>query len=185
MPISVALRDWGLRGMIIAIMVNLFLVGIWHGANWTFAVFGLYHGLLFIPLIVSGEFQKKQKIKFKGYVPNAGFLWKMVGTYLLVAVGLIIFRAPSVEKVWLYVVDICSAGALFSISNKMELMMGMLFAIGIMLLEWRAFLKGKIEYAIQCKIYTWSTYLIDFVILMILFSCSKILDNAQFIYMRF
>jgi D-alanyl-lipoteichoic acid acyltransferase DltB (MBOAT superfamily) len=188
MPINVALRDWGVKGTAMAIMINFVLIGAWHGANWTFILFGAYYGLLYIPLIASGDFQKKQKIKFKGYIPNVGFLGKMLGTYLLVAIGLIIFRAPSVGEAWQYVADMFSAETLFSlsnVSNKFALIGGVLFTIGIMLLEWHAFLKGKIEYAIQCKTYTWLTYLSDFVILMILFSCSKILDDAEFIYMRF
>jgi D-alanyl-lipoteichoic acid acyltransferase DltB (MBOAT superfamily) len=30
------------------ILVVMVLVGLWHGANWTFVVWGAYHGLLLI-----------------------------------------------------------------------------------------------------------------------------------------
>jgi D-alanyl-lipoteichoic acid acyltransferase DltB (MBOAT superfamily) len=182
MPINVALRDWGLKGMTIAIMANLFLVGIWHGANWTFALFGLYHGLLFIPLIVSGEFQKKQKIKFKGYIPNASFLLKMLGTYLLVAIGLIIFRAPSVGEAWGYVESIWKAEVLFSVPEGKLIIS---IACFIMLLEWRAFINGKMEYAVQFKEYNWRTYTIDFILLLFLFMFAYVSYDSEYIYMRF
>ena len=63
MPLNVKFRSLGKWGTIFAIIINMVVVGIWHGPNWTFAVFGLYHGLLFVPLILSGSFFKKKKQK--------------------------------------------------------------------------------------------------------------------------
>jgi D-alanyl-lipoteichoic acid acyltransferase DltB (MBOAT superfamily) len=183
MPINVALRDWGLKGMTIAIMANLFLVGIWHGANWTFALFGLYHGLLFIPLIVSGEFQKKQKIKFKGYIPNASFLLKMLGTYLLVAIGLIIFRAPSVGEAWGYVESIWKADVLYT-PLSIYLYIPLPFVLLIMLLEWHAYVKGKMEYAVQLKRNSWRSICVD-LIMIVMISWFANYNNPQFIYFQF
>jgi D-alanyl-lipoteichoic acid acyltransferase DltB (MBOAT superfamily) len=183
MPINVALREWGLLGMTIAIMANLFLVGVWHGANWTFAVFGLYHGLLFIPLILSGEFQKKQKIKFKGYIPNRGFLLKMIGTYLLVSIGLVIFKAPDLGGVWNYFSHIFIVKSLFS-APPINLVIPVPFAVIVILLEWRAFIKGKMEYAVQTKSFGWRTVLIDLAMIISIFWYA---DNSsvQFIYFQF
>ena len=63
MPLNIAFRNIGNTGIILAAMINLTLIGLWHGANWTFGVFGFYHGLLFIPLIISGAFGKNKKLK--------------------------------------------------------------------------------------------------------------------------
>jgi hypothetical protein len=110
----------------------------------------------------------------------------MLGTYLLVAIGLIIFRAPSVGEAWGYVVDIFGAESLVNLpGSKIEIAIGCLYAAAIMLLEWRAFIKGKIEYAIQSKSYGWRTYVVDFVIFLILFVFAVVSDNAEYIYMRF
>ena len=46
MPLNVAFRDWGVRGLYAATMLNLIAIGVWHGANWTYFWFGAYHGLL-------------------------------------------------------------------------------------------------------------------------------------------
>ncbi|KAA6306840.1 Peptidoglycan O-acetyltransferase, partial [termite gut metagenome] len=47
MPLNIKFRSIGKWGTIVAIIITFVLVGLWHGANWTFAVFGLYHGLLY------------------------------------------------------------------------------------------------------------------------------------------
>ena len=101
MPLNVRFRDWGKLGMIVAILINMVLVGLWHGANWTFGVFGLYHGLLFVPLILSGAFAKRHKLK-DGWMglPKLSDLGGMILTFLLVTIGLVIFRAESVGQAW-------------------------------------------------------------------------------------
>lgn len=99
MPCNIRFREWGVRGTILAIMINMMFVGLWHGANWTFFFFGLYHGLLFIPLMLSGQFFKKTKVKTsaKGW-PLPRFILRMIGTYLLVMIGQFIFRAESMTE---------------------------------------------------------------------------------------
>ncbi len=63
--------------------------GLWHGANWTYIVWGLYHGTLVC-------LQKALGIGKKGEVPA---LWKKIGgmffTFSLVTLGWVIFRAPT------------------------------------------------------------------------------------------
>lgn len=96
MPVNIAMRDSGRVGTILAVMVNLLVIGLWHGANWTYALFGLYHGLLFIPLVFSGSFGRNRKLKpAANGLPKLNDLMKMIGTYCLVAFGLLIFQAPS------------------------------------------------------------------------------------------
>src|SRR5690606_5318580 len=86
-------------GLISAVIINMIIIGIWHGANWTFAVFGLYHGLLFIPLILSGSFGKRKKLRANNYgLPSMNDFVKMLSTYLLVAFGLIIFNSQSLGQ---------------------------------------------------------------------------------------
>ncbi len=100
MPCNIRLREWGINGTIVAIMINMIFVGLWHGANWTFFVFGVYHGLLFVPLMLSGQFFKKSKIQTtsKGW-PMPKYVVQMIGTYLLVMIGQFIFRANSMSEV--------------------------------------------------------------------------------------
>ena len=98
-PLSIRFRDWGNRGLIVSILITFVLIGAWHGARWTFVVFGLYHGLLYIPLMLNGSFFKKSKLKSQGRwnLPAGKDFRQMTGTFLLVALGLILFRAESLN----------------------------------------------------------------------------------------
>lgn len=86
--------------------VIFLLSGLWHGANWTYVGWGLYHAMLFVPLILLG--------KTKQYT-NA-FSWKqllpMLLTFALVVLGWIIFRSDSISQAF----DYCRC-LLFNIGN--------------------------------------------------------------------
>jgi alginate O-acetyltransferase complex protein AlgI len=104
MPLNVKFRNMGNFGLILAILINMLIVGLWHGANWTFALFGLYHGLLFIPLILNGSFFKNKKMKMNKFgFPKLLDVIKIIGTFLLVTFGLVIFRAESISQVFEYI----------------------------------------------------------------------------------
>ena len=101
MPLNIKLRDWGVNGTIAAIMLNMTFIGMWHGADWTFFLFGVYHGLWYIPLMVSGQFFKKTKVKLnKVGLPTLPFALRMVGNYLVVTFGLMLFHADNISMFW-------------------------------------------------------------------------------------
>jgi alginate O-acetyltransferase complex protein AlgI len=66
------------------LMITMFLGGLWHGANWTFVVWGGYHGLLLsLSRVASARLAQ---------VPR----WlRAGGTFLLVVVGWVLFRAQN------------------------------------------------------------------------------------------
>lgn len=139
MPLNIKFRDWGNWGMILAIIINMVLVGLWHGANWTFAVFGLYNGLLFVPLILSGSFMKKPKLQTNRLgIPVLKDFGRMVLTFGLVTIGLILFRAPSISDAWNVGCTICS-GTLWSVPYMLPMQEMLFMAIGIVVMigvEW-------------------------------------------------
>lgn len=59
--------------------------GIWHGANWTFLAWGLFHGL-FITL------------EYKKLIPLKNKIWAHVYTMLVVICGFVIFRADNIRQ---------------------------------------------------------------------------------------
>ncbi|MBR6927254.1 MAG: MBOAT family protein [Bacteroidaceae bacterium] len=97
MPLNIRWRNLGKMGQAMAVAVNMALIGLWHGANWTYLLFGLYHAALFLPLIYSGTFGRNKKMKTSQWgLPSANDLGKMLLTYMLVAVAFVLFRAPDV-----------------------------------------------------------------------------------------
>ena len=109
MPLSISLRHWGKPGLILAVVTDMVLIGFWHGADWTFGLFGLYFGLLYVPLIARGSFGKKKRLKAgaNGW-PQLRDLWRMAGTYCLVALGFMLFKADNMAAFtafWLALLD--------------------------------------------------------------------------------
>lgn len=72
----------------------VFLVsGLWHGANWTFVCWGLYHACLFVPSILRGHKAEEKSLKgILGLVRTGG---QMLLTFFLVMLGWILFRSAT------------------------------------------------------------------------------------------
>ena len=91
------------------------LSGFWHGANWTYIAWGAYHAVLFLPLILMGKNRKYLNQVAEGRVlPTWKETGQMLFTFLLVTIGLIIFRSASIGQAWEFVCGIVDK-SLFSI----------------------------------------------------------------------
>ncbi|MDQ2967529.1 MAG: MBOAT family protein [Actinomycetota bacterium] len=69
------------------LLVTMFLAGLWHGAAWTFVIWGLFHGTL---LGAHGVLRTTRLL------PHSAFLGRAV-TFLLVVAGFVVFRSPNVH----------------------------------------------------------------------------------------
>jgi alginate O-acetyltransferase complex protein AlgI len=68
-------------------VITMFLGGLWHGASWTFVVWGLYHGAL-----LAGH----ASLKRRGWVPGSRTV-AVAATFLCVMIGWVFFRAESLR----------------------------------------------------------------------------------------
>ena len=68
------------------LVIVFFLSGLWHGAAWTFVVWGLYHGLF----LILDKWGLRKLLDKMGKVPS------VLLTFLLVMVGWVIFRADTI-----------------------------------------------------------------------------------------
>ncbi len=97
------------------ILIVFGLSGLWHGANWTFVFWGLFHGLLFVPGIF---FKKTKKDTFvvaqDSISPSLREFVQILLTFFLVTLGWIFFRAPSIGSAVEFV-DSCFSLSLFSV----------------------------------------------------------------------
>ena len=80
-------------------MVIFLISGLWHGANWTFVAWGAFHGLLFLPLILSGSNRKYLSVIAENRVfPTAIELFQVLTTFVLVMIGWVIFRSENISQ---------------------------------------------------------------------------------------
>ena len=165
----------------------IFLVsGFWHGANWTFIAWGVYHALLFLPLIILGKNRKYTNTVAEGkLLPNLKELLQMGGTFVLAVFGWIIFRSENITHAWNYISEIFSmslfsAPAYYQIFSKWEV----LLIVICMVIEW--FGRGD-QYAIEKLGLKWNRYFrwlfyYAIIFLIIIFQRG---EAHQFIYFQF
>ena len=83
---------------IIAIFSTMTLMGFWHGANWTYIIFGSFHG--FFIIVESIKLSRKHKHKdIHTLIEAHPVIGKLYFVPFLV-IGLLFFRSSSVENAW-------------------------------------------------------------------------------------
>lgn len=166
-------------------MIIFLLSGLWHGANWTFVFWGAYHGLLFLPLILLGKNRRNMEVVANGCcTPSVRELFSMVGTFILVVVGWIIFRAENIADAFRYIWRCVSLAAGENVLAGHTIVMAytILMIAFMMLIDWtqrhRSF---GLEIVAGCPLaIRWGMYLA--LCFLILFFVGQ---PAQFIYFQF
>ena len=80
------------------VMLTMILGGLWHGAKWTFVGWGLYQGILLVLHRLAAPWLER----IQPVDPIDRACWtgvRIVGTFQLVCLGWLIFRAESMEQV--------------------------------------------------------------------------------------
>ncbi len=73
--------------------------GLWHGANWTFICWGLFHAMILVVYNIFGLTTKYTHVVAYGrYLPNIKEFLQMSITFFLAVIGWIIFRAESMTQ---------------------------------------------------------------------------------------
>ena len=175
--------------------VIFLLSGFWHGANWTFVLWGAYHALLFVPLLLMNKNRRYRDTVATITLPNGTIKTKllpsfketgqMLLTFALAVFGWIIFRAENIAQVG-YILSTIFSHSLLSV----PMLMGQYFYIPLafsiwllLLVEWFSRnLQHPLELStIKYRWIRWSSYLL--LILMIYLSIRT--DTPQFIYFQF
>ncbi len=81
------------------VLVTFTLSGLWHGANWTFLIWGFLHGLYYVPLMLLGRHKAPDAAPAaERLLPRPGEACAMLATFLAVLVAWVFFRAESVGQ---------------------------------------------------------------------------------------
>jgi D-alanyl-lipoteichoic acid acyltransferase DltB (MBOAT superfamily) len=176
------------KGLLITLR-NTFLVflvsGFWHGARWTFVLWGILNALYFMPLLllkrnrVNLETTAKERA-----LPNIKELLSMGATFLLAAFAFIFFRAESVSGALQYIGIIFSGSFLtapkFGIGRKKLITL----TISIIILIAGEWVNRREEYGFKIqskhKLARWIAYSV--ITLMILELTGR---EQEFIYFQF
>lgn len=119
----------------------IFIVsGFWHGANWTFIVWGALNAIYFLPLLLTKNNRNNLDTVAHGRtLPNIKEFFSMLLTFSLTAFAWIFFRANNLDHAISYISGIFSP-SLFTIPRHIFGTSGLIvifFICIFILLEWR------------------------------------------------
>lgn len=109
----------GSKGNLTVQIRNIFIIflvsGFWHGANWTFIVWGSLNALYFIPLLILGKNRENLNIVAEGrLLPSVKEFLQITSTFFLTVIAWIFFRADNVGMAYDYISQIFSM-SIFSV----------------------------------------------------------------------
>jgi D-alanyl-lipoteichoic acid acyltransferase DltB (MBOAT superfamily) len=149
---------------------NLFLTfllsGIWHGAAWTFVIWGALHGL---GVLITRELERS--VAYRERVPK---LLKQAGVFAFVSFTWIFFRAGSLEDALLIVRRIFSAGL-----QSPQIPMLMVLLVGLIWLY---------QFLYETRYRNWlklGFVRVGIVVFMVLYLCLCSSGGGAFIYFQF
>lgn len=165
----------------------IFIVsGFWHGANWTFIIWGVLNAVYILPSIISNTNRNNLEIVAKGRLfPTVSDFFAIISTFGLTVFAWIFFRANNVSHAFNYIAEIFSA-SLFTIpsfeGDTKSLVTAILIGLFV-LIEW---LGREDKYAIEKLGMSWNKsvrwgFYYSVVILIFLFTG----ENQTFIYFQF
>ena len=179
----------GSRGSTLRQIRNVFIIfivsGFWHGANWTFIIWGGLNALYFLPLLLlKKNRQNTDKVAAERIFPGIKEFFQITFTFCLTTIAWVFFRAESVSKALLILQEIFST-SIFAmpevVSLKLLNLMCLLFFF--IIIEWAG---RNDNYAIErFLISTRSTYRWGFyyLILLVIFLFNG--EQQGFIYFQF
>ena len=90
----------GIRNIFIIFLIS----GFWHGANWTFIFWGLFHAILFIPSFVFNKNRKytSSVVGENSLLPSPKEFLQIFTTFLLVTIGWVFFRSVTISDSFNY-----------------------------------------------------------------------------------
>ena len=176
----------GSRGSILKQVRNVFVIfivsGLWHGANWTFIVWGALNALYFLPLLLTNKNRSNTVIVAQGkLLPNIKEILMIFRTFLLTVLAWVFFRADTVEQALYYISSIFSK-TLFSIPEIRPSNLILLICF-FLIIEWLGREEEHIMAMInkiEKKYFRWSFYIL--VLILIFIYQGK---QQEFIYFQF
>lgn len=145
---------------IINTLIVFSLCGLWHGANWTFVVWGLYNALLFVPMIWLRSHKKANASTERRE------WYKVIATFVLVALGWIVFRAPSMTECWGYLQALgrCDFSSIW-IENIFQMICLVMAIVVLLVFEWKKYLPNRwwVYYVLLFFIWWFAGQDVDFI----------------------
>ena len=165
---------------------NIFIIflvsGFWHGANWTFIFWGLFHSILFIP---SYFFSTNRKyvtsiIAENRLIPTLKEFFQVISTFFLVTIGWVFFRSETIGDSFIYISKLYSFEEFFSHENPYNYMKSYKYFIIILMFLVCEYFQTK-----NLKLNRFSSLVLFVLLLLVILIFMPIGLSDNFIYFQF
>ena len=170
----------GKRKSIRNIFIIFLVSGFWHGANWTFISWGLFHSILFLPSFIFKTNRKylSSIIGEENFFPTITEIIQVGITFLLVTLGWVFFRSETVGDSFIYLYQMIFE---FEIpTSYRNLMVTTIFPF--LFIEYMIRKFPKLEFKIN-KIFLFELMFLSLLISLIIIYWAR--DKVNFIYFQF
>lgn len=108
LPLKFRYRESSKTVNLFVLIFYFILIGLWHGSNWTFIAFGIYHCLFFIPTIFSAKFYFKNGKKSSNYsiINFSKKITNNVFTFIFISIGWVFFRSETINDALNYFIKL-------------------------------------------------------------------------------
>lgn len=178
----------GSKGNTLSKVRNTFIIflvsGFWHGANWTFIVWGALNALYFLPLLLLNKNRKYLGNVADGRVlPGLKEFGSIVLTFLMTLFAWIFFRASNIEHAFNIITEIFSSSFFHSIELPSKYLVVVCLIVVFMIIEWQGRMN---QFAIARLGLTWPKFFRWTLYYSILIAIFFFAGNSQdFIYFQF
>ena len=173
----------GSRGNLWSKIRNILIIftvsGFWHGANWTFIIWGLLNGLYFIPLMLFGKNRSNlDTVAQNSKLPSLNEILQISVTFFITLIAWVFFRAESVTQAFSYLGHMFSA-SLFTIPGNRGVIPLILILIVV---EW---IQRKKQHGLEIDGIKFATlrWAIYYLVILIILNFGG--SQQQFIYFQF
>jgi len=165
----------------------IFLVsGFWHGANWTFIIWGALNALYFLPIMLLNKNKINTDVVAQGkYLPSVREVLSMTLTFSLTTIAWIFFRAEDIHHAISYLSNIIHPSILTLpelITPKLEMIYTLLCIFILVLFEW---INRDKTHALDIANYNKSNRWMLYLIIIIMIITFGAFNHNSFIYFQF
>ena len=167
---------------------NLFIVflvsGIWHGANWTFIIWGALNGFYLVFAVITQNTRDKiNRMSGISKLPKLHYFLQVITTFILCCFAWIFFRANNVNDAFTIIKKIFTFKGAVYYENPSMLIYSFFGIIFLFLVEYKMeYYKGSFSFFNNPN---WIIRNLSYAILLILIFLIGVFDGGEFIYFQF
>ena len=175
----------GSRGSSLLKVRNIFVIfvvsGFWHGANWTFLIWGFLNALYFLPLMLLKKNRINTDTVAQGKIlPTIKEVFQIFVTFMLTSFAWIFFRSKDLTHALDYIKKIFTT-SLFKMPEVADLKITVLLIVFVAI-EWLQREKQHVLEIDRIKFPRYVKWAIYYIIVFAIFSFGK---QQEFIYFQF